>query len=155
MGKKKTKEKKIREQIKKEGLQRNLYLEKLGLDIHKYGVNFCGKGDRRWSDWKKERKLYGFDNRETWCIEPLFVEWIYSRFKMYLEQTVVDLEYYKIPYQKDPDAEPIMVTQKKAIKIIMKMCRDFLLKNDEDYASARLDPSFYPLLSELMPLMWW
>ena len=74
---------------------------------------------------------------------------------MYLEQTVVDLEYYKIPYQKDPDAEPIMVTQKKAIKIIMKMCRDFLLKNDEDYASARLDPSFYPLLSELMPLMWW
>ena len=83
----------------KEGYQRNKYLDDLGISIEKYGTNFCDKKDSRWKKWKKERKKYGFDARECWNLDSIFVEWIYSHFMKYKEDCNVDLTVHKFEYK--------------------------------------------------------
>lgn len=76
--------------------QRNKYLDDLGLKINEYGTNFTVKNDNRESKWKEERKLYGFDSRETWNLNDTFIEWLYSRLMMYKEQAsnIIDMSFY-------------------------------------------------------------
>lgn len=141
-------------ELKKMGLQRNHYLDELGIPIKDYGTNFCDKTDERWKCWKKEQKKYGFDNRETWNIDRLFVEWLYSHFKMYKEACggTINFEYHKFKYRgKD-------ITQKKAINIILDACKKYLLSHD--YVGDGKDMTIYSpeimtLLGELLPAMWW
>ena len=42
------------------------------------------------------RKEYGFDGRETWNLDKIFIEWIYTRVKYYKEHTCADMDFYKI-----------------------------------------------------------
>ena len=123
------------------------YLDELGIPLKKQHTNFCDKTDDRWNRWKKQRKKYGFDDRETWNLDQMFVEWIYTRFKMYKEigGKIVDLSYHKFQYK---DRE---VTQEQAIDIIIEACKNYLLEIETEI----LSPEIYKLLGEIMPAMWW
>ena len=136
--------------------QRNKYLENLGLSIYDYGVNM--KGDKNDKDfriprWKKQRKKYGFDERETWCLDQIFVEWIYSRFMMYkkIGGKVVNLKFHKVHYKGQK------ITQKEGIDIICDFCEDYLkteFSNRYKYSQI-FEADTMKLLGELMPYMWW
>lgn len=123
------------------------YLDQLGIPLTKQNTNFCDKKDKRWKDWKKQQKEYGFDERETWNLDYMFVEWIYTRFRMFKEigGETVDLTYHKFKY-KD-----IEITQKEAIDYILIACDQYLTDDDVH----NLPPEIYKLLEEIMPCMWW
>ena len=50
-------------------MQKCKYLENLGLKTEQYGTNFMQDDDKRAQKWAKERKKYGFDNREIWNLD--------------------------------------------------------------------------------------
>lgn len=39
--------------------------------------------DERQEQWKKEREIYGFDEKDIWNLDYTFALWIYPRLKMY------------------------------------------------------------------------
>lgn len=127
------------------------YLDELGIPIDHYFTNFMGDDDPREERWAKQREEYGFDDRETWNLDKIMIEWIYTRFKMYLEigGEVVDLNFTEVlfPY-KDKE-----LTQKEAIEIVLDKAEEVLI-NDLDSSLFYTDEIML-LLGRLMPAMWW
>ena len=132
-------------------MQKCKYLDDLGLKRTQYGTNFVSDDDERAGEWKKERKKYGFDSRETWCLDRIFIEWIYTRVRMYKKRAkIVDLSYHKIPYKGEE------ITQKKAINKILSLAKEALLADFTDdevfYKNSR---EICDLWKEVLPHMWW
>lgn len=136
-------------------MQRNKYLEDLGLKQSEYDPYFpMDKKDKRRKKWKKQRKKYGFDERETWGLGGLFVEWLYSRLKMYEEYASknIDLDFHKITY------DGVEYNQKEVLDMILKFCEEYLLIgndwNEEKKAIKNLTKSLH-LWAEMFPVFWW
>ena len=55
-------------------MQKCKYLDDLGLKIEEYGTNFISDDDSRKENWAIEREEYGFDGRETWNLDKIFIE---------------------------------------------------------------------------------
>ncbi len=110
-------------------MQRNKYLEKIGIPIDEYGVNMCDDlNDARQKCWKEEQEKYGFDRREVWELDRLFVEWLYSHLKMYKKVRKNSVPDHLIVTTEYPDA---ILSFKEGINLILKACKKWLL--DEDY----------------------
>ena len=136
-------------------MQRCKYLDELGIKIEKYGTNFTDEEDKRSNEWKQQRELYGFDERETWNLNEIFIQWIYTRVKMYKEISCVNTEYHKITYQ---DKE---ITQGEAIDRILELAKE-ILQNDFYSTDIKVIEMIYnnsreicDLWKEILPLMWW
>jgi len=136
--------------MNKKGLQRCKYLDKLGIPIEEYGTNFCNKKDKRWKRWMKQRKKYGFDDRETWNLDQSFYEWIYTRFTMYKKVTNADLSRNTIKLNNGEE-----ISLGEAIDIVIKGFKKSLLEND--WISDNNDPphEVWEVLEKVMPHMWW
>ena len=81
--------------------QRNKYLEDLGLEPYQYGVNWTLDDKRKdLRRWDRQRRKYGFDERETREMDVAYAEWLYSRLMMYRKRAskAVDLTYYSIEF---------------------------------------------------------
>ena len=134
-------------------IQRNKYLDDLGFKPTEYGTNYLLNDDRQ-DRWAKEREMYGFDERETWNLCSLFVEWLYSHCMMYKEINCVDLSYHKIEYNG------VEYTQEEALDLIVKYSKDYLFMdkrfiiNGEENISENMALAIH-LWAELFPLMWW
>ena len=129
-------------------MQKCKYLDDLGIPINEYGTNFMSDDDPREKDWSEERKEYGFDNRETWNLDRIFIEWIYTRVMMYKEYTIVNTDFHKITYKDNK------ITQGQAIDKILELAKQSLLSNDEElfYENSR---EICDLWKEVLPCMWW
>ncbi len=143
------------EEIKKEYdiVFKNKYLDELGIKPENYGTNFLYKDDERLERFAKEREEYGFDSRETWCLDSVFAEWLYTRCKMYLDTAQVSLDFHKFKYKEK------MITQEEAIKKIIKWTEFYILhKNDcnenETKAYKKLIKAA-KLWAKILPCMWW
>ncbi len=142
--------------FKKNIVQRNKYLDDAGIKPENYGVNFTDKKDKRRRKWKKQRKIYGFDARETWNLDSSFAEWLYTRCSMYLDEAkdIVDLDYHKITYN---DKE---YTQREAIEKVKKWSL-YYVKNKysaDQIVSERAHKSLTKaceLWAILVHYMWW
>lgn len=138
-------------------MKHNKYLDKLGLKITDYGTNWCtDKNDKRKKKWKKERKEYGFDSRETWNLNTTFVEWLYSHLKMYKKEAnkKVDLTYHKFMWKGQE------ITQLDAINLIIKECEFYLLNKNSDNIGAENEAykrmqEILKLWADIFPSMWW
>lgn len=76
---------------KSEKIVRNADIEALGIDSAKLQVNMCKeRPDHRMKRWKKQKKHYGFDDRETWNFHQTLFEFLYTRIKMYDRTNNVD-----------------------------------------------------------------
>lgn len=135
-------------------MQKCKYLDDLGIPMNEYGTNFMSDDDHRAESWAKEREEYGFDNRETWNLDRIFIEWIYTRVLMYKEYSIVDLDYHKFPYK---DLE---ITQAEAIDKILELSKEILLM--DDYYSIKNSEKtinnqreICDLWKEVLPAMWW
>lgn len=136
-------------------MQKNKYLDDLGIPIKNYGTNWTKDGDKREKRWKRQRKKYGFDERETWNLDHLFVEWLYSHLTMYKEICCVDLTYHKFVF-KDKE-----YTQEEAIDYIIDICKEYITTYDEvsftDKENDLLDKvaDAIRMFAEIHPAMWW
>lgn len=130
--------------------QKNKYLEELGLKKKDYGVNWISKDDDRLRDFNNEKEMYGFCSAETWNMDRIFCEWLYSHCKMYLEITdgKVDLEFHSV----EIDGEG--VTQLQCIQRIIELTSAALTHPDKAVATDRLREAIL-IWAEVFPLMWW
>lgn len=130
-------------------MQRNKYLDDLGIKQKNYGTNFCAEDDSRYSYWKEEQEMYGFDSRETWCLDRIFIEWLYSHCMMYKEYAGVDLTYHKFEYNGKT------YTQIEAIDYIIECTKAYLIDNNAfDDTYKKVQDAIY-LWAEILPAMWW
>lgn len=130
-------------------MQKCKYLDDLGLKIEKYGTNFMSDDDPREESWSKERKEYGFDNRETWNLDRIFIEWIYTRVMMYKEYACVDTSFHKFSY-KDEE-----ITQGQAIDRILELSKEILIEPDNTQLWCENIIEICDLWKEVLPYMWW
>lgn len=138
-------------------MQKNKYLDDLGLKITDYGTNFISDDDERSEDWKKQREEYGFDSRECWCLNVKLIEWLYSHLMMYLEDasTVIDLSYYKFEHNDKT------YTQEEAIKYIIEKLKRYLVEIDEaswtDKEVELIDEvhDAFDMLNKILFALWW
>ena len=119
-----------------------------------HGLYKPKKGDHRIPRWKEQKKIYGFDERETWDLRDDSLGWLYERIKMYIDVCDVDLDWAKFDYQGN------ILTQKEALDNI---CKDIELYFKAKYS---FDPDEWckrvPYLNEIgalwglvLPAMWW
>lgn len=122
---------------------KNKYLEDLGILEDDYETNFCNNpGDKRQRKWGRQRKTYGFDERETWNLDHQFIEWLYSHLMMYKEYTVVNMEADKLTN--------VVVAKDKVIEeISMKDALDFMLKELSTYLTAYSETCWAEIRPEL------
>lgn len=116
--------------------------------------------------FKKQRKKYGFDERETWVMDYTMATWIYSHFKAYKKYAprIVDLtdDKFDIPkWDKEKNIisnEMIKVNQKEAIDIVIKNIK-FYLKYNEDLNKAKTAIKKFEyafrIIGIIAPAMWW
>jgi len=135
--------------------QRNKYLDDIGLDPWDYGINWGDDSDKeRKKTWKRQRKDYGFDERECYCVYNIYAEWLYSHLMMYREKASrsVDLTYHTIEF------EGKTYTQIEATDKIIKWIRYFLKNQsdmDKEERSIEKLQKATRLWSELLPYTWW
>lgn len=137
-------------------IMKNKYLEELGLKKGEYGLYDPEKNDKRKKKWKKQRKKFGFDERETWNLNDTMVEWMYSHLMMYTEigGKTVDLNYHTF------DFNGRMFSELEAIEFIKEKCRRYLtfeLTDDDmtyDEINAEMKEALH-LLAEIFPALWW
>ena len=138
-------------------MQKNKYLDDLGLKPNEYGTNFIGDDDKRSSGWAEEKELYGFDSRETWCLSHIFVEWLYSHCMMYKERAseMIDLTWHKLEYNGKE------YSQLEAIDYIIKCTKAYLTEIDEESWTDKEIKLLEKvqdatrLWAVLFPFMWW
>lgn len=116
-------------------MQRNKFLDDIGIPIETYGTNFTDKDDERNKHWKKQRKKYGFDSRECWNLDSTFCQWLYSHLMMYLKDAkkTINLDYHKFTFNNK------IYTQKEAIEFILKRLKEYL--TFDSYESLNFDES--------------
>lgn len=97
-----------------------------------------------------EKEIYGFCSAETWNMDRIFCEWLYSHCKMYLEKAegTVDMEFHSI----EIDGEE--VTQLQCIQRIIKLTGVALTVSDGEEATKNLREAIL-IWAEVFPLMWW
>lgn len=130
-------------------MKRCKYLDDLGLKVNQYGTNFTSNNDSRKKIWSKERKEYGFDSRETWNLDRIFVEWIYTRLMMYKECANIDMNYHKVLY-KDEE-----MTQEQIINRILEISKEALLSYPDEELWYENIKEICDLWKEILPFMWW
>ena len=146
-----------KKEYKEKGFVRNKYLEDLGLAPWEYGTNFLDSSDSRSKKWKEERDKYGFDQRETWCLDEMFYEWLYSRLCMYEETAskTINLSFHKFKYTPTGATEPITVTQIEAIHIVKDEAKRMILQDDWDDHYRPFDENIMILFNNILPSLWW
>lgn len=135
-------------------MQKNKYLDDLGLKQEEYGINFTKDNDKRKTEWEQQREVYGFDERETWNMGTTFMEWLYSHLKMYDEINIVNTSYHTFEFQGKT------YTQQELMDLIMEKCEYFLLNQDKPdlnlenkaYEEAKIAIQAF---AEVFPAMWW
>lgn len=133
-------------------MQRNKYLDDLGIPIEEYSRKFSF--NKRQFRWWKQRRDYGFDDRETWNLDYEFIEWLYSHCMMYKEKAgdVVNLEFHKVTWD---DKE---YTQIEIIDFIIESTREYLKEsakwNLSNETMKKVQCALH-LWAEVLPAMWW
>jgi hypothetical protein len=143
-------------------MQKNKYLDELGLNIKDYGTNRINEDNtERSKRWEEQRQLYGFDDRETWSLDVYFAEWLYSHLMMYKESAgeVINLKFYKFTWDNKE------ITQLEAIDMLIDAAKDYILAESKYMKNVitsemvkLIFEEFYklmPLWGMILPHMWW
>jgi len=112
----------------------------------------------RQKKFNKQRKKYGFDERETWSLDFTSATWLYSHLKMYLKVNIVNLTFHKfdIPILIEREEEELEyiedsnyakayfkevnkeLSQKSAIKLCITYLKDYLMFDSLDYKDTKI-----------------
>ena len=135
------------------------YLNKIGInsdDVCIFNTENINIDRCRRERFQKQRKKYGFDERETWALDYTLATWLYSHLKMYKKcaSRVVDLSYHKfdIPDWNEPE-KVIEVNQKEAIDIAIKKLKNYLV--DEEGSEIKDFQYALRIIGIIGPALWW
>lgn len=126
------------------------YLDDLGIkDRH----DLWNPNDNRQSIWQRQRREYGFDERETWSLDSAFYLWLYERLKMYLEYAsrVVNLDFHEFIFKGEK------YTQKQLIDMMIERLENYFANKydtESEEESSRLD-EVAEIWALVLPAMWW
>ena len=126
------------------------YLNDIGFDDTVIGVEST---DKRWNDWQKEIKEYGFAEYETWNLDTSFYAWLYERLKFSLEFTpmfhvLCDFEFEGKKYT----LEQLVNKMIHGCEIALKVDGWYLDLSEEDKKSIE-DVRW--IWATVMPALWW
>lgn len=72
------------------------------------------KKDKRNKKWKKERKKYGFDSRDTWNLDSTMAELLYERLKMFNKVNIIDTSCHTV------EVDDVKMSMQEAIDELLK-----------------------------------
>jgi hypothetical protein len=113
-------------------MKRNRYLDEIGLKPEDYGTNYL-KNETKLFRRFRERKIYGFDYRETINLDRTFIEWLYSHLRMYVDYCKSDLSFHTIEFDHKK------YTIKKAINEIMDCCKEYLIQKELEVTDLEIN----------------
>ena len=79
---------------------------------------------RRRFRWWRERRKYGFDERETWALDKTIFMFLYERLKRYDEVNTINTSFHKKEYNG------IVMTFQEAINRMIELSEDLIIKVD-------------------------
>lgn len=124
-------------------MRKHYYLDKINIKP----FFFDNYKDRRNKQWKKERKKYGFDERETWSMNFTMIVLLYERLNMYNEINIVNTDYHKITINE------IERTQQEWIDELIRLCEMYFKDDNTEWFECSKE--IWEIWSELSPCMWW
>lgn len=108
-----------------------------------------------WSDntgrdsrWREERRIYGFDERETWSLDITFFYWLYERLIMFKKVCSIDLNFHKININNKE------LTQGECIDKMIENCKE-IITNKTIYDLYDLQQETLEIWSKCIHTMWW
>lgn len=109
------------------------------------------KRDKRQKEWTRQRKEYGFDERETWCLDFSFYCWLYERCKMFLDKSCIDLNFHKFEYEGET------FTQEQCINKIIEGCEIAITVDDWNWTKEQEKQvaDVAKIWAIILPAMWW
>jgi hypothetical protein len=112
--------------------------------------------DKRWFGWMWEKIRYGFDSRDTWCMEESLSRVIYERLCMYNEVAgkFIDLEFHEFEIDGETWSE------QKCINYILDVLKRRLQWDktfwDKGYDELEAETQgAFRILSIVLPALWW
>lgn len=122
------------------------YLDDLGITER---PDTWSPDDNRQNQWKKQRKIYGFDERETWSLDTTFYLWLYERLKMYLEYSTVDLDFHKFEYKGKT------YTQKQMIDMMIERLEEYFTDETDEKSFEKYPNEICEIWALVLPAMCW
>ena len=164
---------------------RHKYLNEIGIKSNECCVFNTTDADdvsRRLDRLMKQRKEYGFDERETWALNSTLAGWLYSHLRMYKDigGKVVNLEYHKfeIPVIKRLEPNEIKYiegstfperyykevleehTQEECIDLAIEYLEYYLkngdaVKFEKEAKATEKCQCAMKIVAEILPALWW
>lgn len=129
---------------------RHKYLEEIKAED---AYTWDTKGDPREERWKKQRNIYGFDDRETWNLNSTFYAWLYEHLRMYedIGGEVINLDFYKFEYDGK------IYTQKEMIDQICEIIEYYFSNKFDDWNEDDCEyvSNIGKMWAIILPAMWW
>ena len=100
-------------------------------------------------NWVEQRRIYGFDERETWALDSSFFYWLYERLRMYDEINCIDTSFHKFQIE---DKE---LTQQECIDEILSLCKEIITQRISDEERVNKQDKVMKIWSTCYYSMWW
>jgi len=128
------------------------YIDDLGIKLENTPQGW-NENDPRQEEWAEDRKVYGFDERETWSLDFSLALWFYERLSMYNEITEDKIvkTYHTFEYKGET------LTQQDCIDRMLDNLKYYLTENEYDNAElywAKAE-EIYELLALCHNVLWW
>ncbi|ACQ51178.1 hypothetical protein AGE29_01220 (plasmid) [Clostridium botulinum] len=108
------------------------------------------KNTGRDSQWLEERRVYGFDARETWALDTTFFYWLYERLMMFNKVNCINTSFHKFNINGEK------LTQQECIDRMIFGCKYYITKGSENEAMAfRVAEEILTIWKECIFSMWW
>lgn len=120
------------------------------INIENTPYGWCGGEDYRNLKWREQRRIYGFDERETWSLDTTFMYWLYERLMMFKEVNCINLDFHKF------NVNGKEMTQRECIDKMIENCKIYIQNiciNDE--LVYNLKNENLEILKECIHSMWW
>lgn len=133
------------------------YIDDLGIKKKETPQGWSGSQGRR-KQWQCQRKMYGFDYRETFSLDYTFLLWAYERLMMFNEVNIIDTSYHKFEYE---DKE---MTLQDCIDFIINVFKYELTKDDVKNFELTMDERLLlhkryedslKIFAMILPYLWW
>lgn len=123
------------------------FLDDLGVE---YPEKWVTAEDERQPAWAAERKVYGFDSRDTWSLNTVMLQLLFERLSLYFEKADerVDLTYRTFEW------EGRTATQRELILELLEECKQ-ALKDDSEELPADFTQNIWRKWALIEPAMWW
>ena len=127
------------------------YLDELEMDP--YPFSRYNPYDHRKERWAEQKRIYGFDDSETWDLSSTFYAWLYEHLRMYVDigGETVNLEFHKFEYHGRE------YTQLEIINMILERIGFYFSEEYDDWTEEHV--AYINEIGELwaivLPAMWW